>query len=277
MRLARQLSSRPFGDARSTMIGGLSRRGDQEEFDFWARQRADFIMLSVAYDFFLDQSNVARITELHRASGLDVLIHPRPDGHTLLSPANPCAHSLLFEAFGAISQLVTTLSLIPKIIVHLSTYRIPGTDYPAFSEEEAITHTRSFYEGMQSFGNLSLVLENVYPPGIGWEELGYKAAHFRMFSLPANSEFCLDTGHLMLSQMTVADILTLPFPLTCLHLHANDGKSDLHKLLTRRDFPEWSELEGLLGADRYIVLEVKGTTEGLAHALNGLRHNRLPP
>ena len=36
------------------MIGGLSRKGETEEFEFWTDHDVDFIMLSVAYDFFLD-------------------------------------------------------------------------------------------------------------------------------------------------------------------------------------------------------------------------------
>jgi len=259
------------------MIGGLSRKGTAEEFEFWAKLNVDFIMLSVAYDFFLNDANVSRIETLKERYGLNLLIHPRPDGQTLQSPANPDAHGLIFEALNKIKDLVHKHALINKVILHLATYRIPTGAYQAFTEEEAIVNSKPFYQRLKSFGGLNFVLENVYPPGIGWEELGYETEHFGLFDLGEDYEFCLDTGHLNLSTLAVNDLLGLPFELTCLHLHGNDGISDQHVPLMRSNFKQWKQIEALLSKDKYIVLEVKSNRDKIPHVLDYLSRNEIAP
>ena len=259
------------------MVGGLSRRGRVEEFEFWGNLGVDFMMLSVAYDFFLDDDKVAGVVKLKDRFGLSLLIHPRPDGQTLQSPANSDAHELLFESLRRIRELVQRHGLIDKVVLHLSTYRIPNGKYKTISEQEAISNSRAFYRRLKDFAGLTFVVENVYPPGIGWEELGYKAEHFSLFDLPEDCEFCLDTGHLNLSAMSVGDILGLPFEVTCLHLHSNDGSSDQHIPLTRRNLMEWKQIETLLSDDKYIVMEVKDKLDLVPSALEHLRRNRIAP
>lgn len=259
------------------MVGGLSREGRVGEFEFWVDLGVDFMMLSVAYDFFLDDDKVARVIGLKDEFGQDLLIHPRPDGRTLQSPANPDAHELLFASLRRIEELVQRHQLVDKVVLHLSTYRIPTGNYATFSEEEAVANSRAFYEALKDFTGLTFVLENVYPPGIGWEELGYKTEHFGLFDLPEGCEFCLDTGHLNLSALNVEDILGLPFEVTCLHLHSNDGASDQHAPLTRRNFKEWREIESLLSGDKYIVVEVKSGWDALPPVLEHLRRHEIAP
>jgi sugar phosphate isomerase/epimerase len=122
---------------------------------------------------------------------------------------------------------------------------------------------------------VTFAVENVYLPGIGWEEFGYEVKHFDLFGLEDRCEFCLDTGHLKLSTLTLEQILALPFELTCLHLHSNDGRSDQHLPLTRANFEHWEQVEALLAPERYMVLEVKNGLEGLPHIVEGLRENRI--
>jgi hypothetical protein len=68
------------------MIGGLLRKGNIEEFEFWSSHNVDFMMLSVAYDFFLDEDKFSRVLNLKDKFGLNLLIHPRPDGQTFQTP-----------------------------------------------------------------------------------------------------------------------------------------------------------------------------------------------
>lgn len=258
------------------MIGGLSSKGIIEEFEFWVNLGADFMMLSIAYEFFHNDDKISKVLSLRDNFGLNLLIHPRPDGTFLQSPANPEAHMMIFESLDKIRELVQRYGLINKVIMHLSTYRIPVGNYRSFSEIEAISNSRIFYEQLKDFTDLTFVLENVYPPGIGWEELGYLSEHFDLFDLPENCEFCLDTGHLNLSALSVEDILNLPYEVTCLHLHSNDGVSDQHQLLTRRNFTDWKYIEELLTNDKYIVMELKGEIDINPQVLNHLRQKKIP-
>jgi sugar phosphate isomerase/epimerase len=107
--------------------------------------------------------------------------------------------------------------------------------------------------------------------------LGYEKEHYGMFDIPENFEFCLDTGHLNLSMLEVNDILDLPFKITCLHLHSNDGKSDQHVPLNRRNFANWEDIERLLSNDKYIVMEVKNKLEEVGLASKYLRQNKIAP
>jgi len=259
------------------MIGGLSRRGSVEEFEFWSDLGVDFIMLSVAYNFFFDEERVSDVIEYREGFGLDILIHTRPDGKTLLSPANPAAHDTMFKGLDIIEKLVKKYGLIDKLIMHPPTYRIPGSGYVEFSEEEAVVNSRPFYRKLKSFSGLTFVLENVYPPGIGWEELGYERGHFKLFDFGGDFEFCLDTGHLKLSELSVEDITNLPFELTCLHLQSNDGKTDQHIPLTRRNFSEWKQVEVLLSDDKFMVVEAKNEKEKIPYILKYLRKNQIAP
>jgi len=259
------------------MIGGLSSKGSTEEFEFWSDLGVDFMMVAAAYDYFLSEDRVSQLLRLRDRFSLNILIHPRPDGRILLSPANPEAHVMMIEALESIRRTIQRHGLINKVIVHLATCRIPKGDYRAFGEEEAVSNSQSFYQQLGQFEELRFAVENVYPPGIGWEELGYETDHFHMFDLPENCEFCIDTGHLNLSGLNVDDILGLPFEITCLHLHSNDGKSDQHVPLTQRNFDEWERIESLLSDDKYIVMEVKNGLEGAAKAVECLKQNRIAP
>lgn len=234
-------------------------------------------MLSVAYEFFLDDEKVSRVVDFKERFGLNLLLHPRPDGHTLQSPANPNAHDLIFEALDRIRSLIHKYDLINKVILHLSTYRIPNGNYREFTEAEAISNSRVFYERLRDFGGVIIVLENVYPPGIGWEELGYETEHFSLFTTRDDYEICLDTGHLNLSTLKVEDILRLPFEITCLHLHSNDGTADQHLPLTQRNFKEWASIEKMLDKVSYVVLEVKGDLSSTSDSLKYLRKNQIMP
>ena len=86
------------------MIGGLLSKGNIEEFEFWSRHNVDFMMLSVAYDFFLNEEEFSQVLHLKDKFGLNLLIHPRPDGQTFQSPANPKSHMLMFEALERIGS-----------------------------------------------------------------------------------------------------------------------------------------------------------------------------
>jgi sugar phosphate isomerase/epimerase len=259
------------------MIGGLLRKGNVEEFEFWSSHNVDFMMLSVAYDFFLDGDKFSRVLNLKDKFGLNLLFHPRPDGQTFQTPANLESHRLMFESLERIREAIQQYGLINKVILHLATYKIPDGYYYTFSEDDAIGNSLSFYRELREFNDLTFALENVYPPGIGWEELGYEKEHYGMFDIPENFEFCLDTGHLNLSMLEVNDILDLPFKITCLHLHSNDGKSDQHVPLNRRNFANWEDIERLLSNDKYIVMEVKNKLEEVGLASKYLRQNKIAP
>ena len=86
----------------------------------------------------------------------------------------------------------------------------------------------------------------------------------------------MDTGHLNLSALSVEDILNLPYEVTCLHLHSNDGVSDQHQLLTRRNFTDWKYIEELLTSDKYIVMELKGEIGINPQVLDHLRQQKIP-
>lgn len=259
------------------MIGGISRKASEEEFLFWAKHDVDFIQLGVPFDFFLDDKNISKVIELKTRFGLNLLVHPQPDSQTLLSPANPGAHEIIFKSLEVIRKLIKEHNLIKKIILHLSTYHIHEGNYASFTEEVAIANSIPFYEKLNDFKDMTFVFENVYPPGIGWEELGYEIEHFRFFDLRENYEFCLDTGHLNLSTLKIEDILKLPFELTCLHLQGNDGKADLHQPLTKTNFSQWKDVEKLLSDDKYIILEVKNDLEKIPHVLRYLKENKIAP
>ena len=257
------------------MIGGLLQKGKIEEFEFWGKLGVDFLMLGVAYDFFLDDKAVSKVLNLRDKSGMNLLVHPRPDGKFMQSPSNPEAHDLLFESLARIQDLVRHQGLIDKVIMHLPTCSISVGDYERFTEAEAISNSRRFYKRLKEINGLTFVLENGYPPGIGWEELGYKTDHFRLFDFPENCEFCLDTGHLNLSELTVDDILSLPFDITCFHLHSNNGLADQHVPITRKNFKDWKQIEGLLSKEKYIIMEVKNGLESVPEMLEHLRHNEI--
>lgn len=259
------------------MIGGLSRKGAEEEFKFWSKLNVDFIMLSIAYDFFFDDENVEKLVELKKEYGLNILIHPRPDGETLLSPANPDAHDSIFKSLEIIRQAVRQQDFINKVIIHLSTYNIPGEAYKTFTEEEAINNSGAFYKRLKTFAGLNFVLENAYPPNRGWGELGYMPGHFELFDLKEDYEFCLDTGHLNLSGMKIADISKIPLKLTCIHLHSNNGREDQHLPLTRKNFKDWAGVESILSDDKYIVIEVKDGRKLRPQVVSCLRQNKIPP
>ena len=165
------------------MIGGLSRKVDTQEFEFWSKLGVDFIELSVAFDFFFDQEKVTQALDLKHEYGLNLLIHPNANGQILLSPANPDAHDRIFESLEIMAQLIRQHNLINQIIMHLATYRIPSSGKKSFSKEQAIENSQIFYEKLNHLNDIAIVLENVYPPGKGWEELGYKAEHFGLFGL----------------------------------------------------------------------------------------------
>jgi sugar phosphate isomerase/epimerase len=259
------------------MIGGLSRKAAQEEFEFWAIHKVDFMMISIAWDFFLEDDNIVHVEKLKSSYGFDILIHPREDGNILLSPGNPGAHDLIFEALDRIRELISSGKLIDKLIIHLPIYHIPSSSYQVFTEEEAFLNARPFYERLQSYSDLTFVLENGYPPDKGWGGIGYLLEHFTLLGLGSNYEFCLDTGHLNLSSLSIQDILSLPYNLTCFHLHSNDGESDQHLPLTRENFSSWPQLLDLLTSDKYIVLEVKNHLGKITDVLEHIRRNDIAP
>jgi len=259
------------------MIGGLSNNGIEKEFEFWAAHDVDFIMLSVAYDFFLNREKISEALRLKDKYSLNLLIHPRPDGNIFQTPANIEAHSIMLDSLDKIRDIIYQNGLINKLILHLSSCRLPGNNFRTFSEEEAISNSLLFYKHLRQFNDLTFVFENVYPPGIGWEELGYVPEHFSIFNLPKNSEFCLDTGHLKLSTMNMSDIFRLPYKITCLHLHSNNGRSDQHIPLTRQNFHEWREVEEILTYDKYIVLEVKNELDKVKNTIEYIKKNQIAP
>jgi sugar phosphate isomerase/epimerase len=152
---------------------------------------------------------------------------------------------------------------------------IPDSSYPVISEDDAFASAISFFEQLHNYPDVSFVLENVYPPGIGWEEIGYDPSHFSIIDPEGCFEFCLDTGHLNLSPFGLMDFLSLPNELTCMHLHSNDGLSDQHLPLTRSNFSEWSILSSQLKQDKYIVVEVKHDLENVRRVVEGLQRNEI--
>lgn len=259
------------------MIGGLSRKVSDQEFEFWAKHDVDFMMVSIAWDFFLEDSNLDRIEKLKTDFGLNILIHPRPDGRILLSPANPNAHEIIFEALGKIRSLIFRCNLIDKLILHLGTYRIHNSSYEEFAESDALLNCQAFYKRLQSYSDLTFAFENGYPPGLGWDEYGYLLEHFELPGIKSNYELCLDTGHLNMSTLTIPEMLSLPFELTCVHLHSNNGTTDQHLPLTRSNFDSWPQLLDILTPDKYIVLEVKNQLEKIPVVLEHLRRHDIPP
>jgi sugar phosphate isomerase/epimerase len=257
------------------MLGGLSRKCSESDFEFWANLDIDFMMLSIAWDFFLDDRNVSNVIELKRSYGMNILIHPRPDGKTLLSPAYPSSHHQIFIALRVILDLIVEHDLIPKLIIHPATYMIPNSSYPVFSEDDAFSSAVSFYQRLRQYSDVSFALENVYPPGIGWEEIGYDPSHFSLIDPDGFFEFCLDTGHLNLSPFGLMDFLALPNELTCMHIQSNNGVSDQHLPLTRSNFSEWSLLSKHITQDKYIVVEVKQGLENVRRIVEQLRHNEI--
>lgn len=257
------------------MIGGLSRKCRAEEFEFWANQDVDFVMLSIAWDFFLEPSNISRVVELRNSFGMSILIHPRPDGEVLLSPADPGAHDLIFLALHKILDLINGSDLIPKLIIHPATYMIPGSSFQVFTEAEALASAIPFYQRLRGYADVSFALENTYPPGIGWEEIGYDPAHFSLIDPDGHFEFCLDAGHLNLSPLGLADFLALPNLLTCIHLHSNDGAADQHLPLKRSNFKEWSLLSTCLTEDKYMVIEVKQNLGDISKVIKNLRRGEI--
>lgn len=128
------------------MIGGLANKELQKEFEFWAVHNVDFIMLSVAYDFFLDKNKISEVLRLKDKFGLNLLIHPRPDGGSFQTPANMEAHSLMLDSLDKIRNLIYQNGLINKLIMHLSSCRLPNTNFQIFSKEEAISNSLFFYK-----------------------------------------------------------------------------------------------------------------------------------
>ena len=171
-----------------------------------------------------------------------------------------------------------TFPLIPKVILHLSTYKIPDSDYITINEKDTINNSIDFYMKFNAHASISPVFENVYPPGIGWEELGYRLEHFSMFELPKNSEFCFDTGHFNISTMKWNDILKIPLKLTCMHIHSNNGKKDEHIPLTAHNFREFSKLSALITDELLLVLEIKNDidliNEGLQFVKECIKMNK---
>ncbi|MFH1834999.1 MAG: TIM barrel protein [Methanobacteriota archaeon] len=259
------------------MIGGTTRHATDEEFSFWSYLGVDFMQLSPPYDFFLDEGKISQALELKDRYDLDLLVHPRPDGDIFYTAANPAAHEGMFQALDVIQNLIKSERLIPKVILHLSTYVNPEGNYPTFTKEEAINNSKPFYERIKEMTDVTFVLENVYPPGINWEELGYEIEHFSLFDFRKDDELCLDTGHMNLSEMSVQDYASLQYPITCFQLHGNNGREDQHRPVTRSNFKQWEELEQLLSNDKYMVLEVKDDKQKLPDMIEYYKKNRLPP
>ena len=88
------------------MIGGLSNKGIEQEFKFWAAYDVDFIMLSVAYDFFLNREKMSEALRLKDKFDMNLLIHPRPDGNTFQTPANIEAHSLILDSLDKVNNAI---------------------------------------------------------------------------------------------------------------------------------------------------------------------------
>ncbi len=259
------------------MIGGTTRHATDEEFSFWSYLGVDFMQLSPPYDFFFDEDEISRVLELKDSYGLSLLVHPRPDGDIFYTAANPAAHESMFQALDVIRNLIKSEKLINKVIMHLSTYVNPEKDYPTFTVEEARTNSIPFYDEIKKMNDITFVLENVYPPGINWEELGCEIEHFNLFNFRKDYELCLDTGHLNMSHMSIQDFASLPYPITCFHLQGNNGREDQHRPVTRSNFKQWQELERILSDDKYMILEVKNNKEKLPKLIDYYKQNRLPP
>jgi hypothetical protein len=257
------------------MIGGFAFNRVEAEFAFWHKMDVDFMMLAVAYDFFFDDKNIECIERLKNKYQLDILLHARPDGHLFYSPADPGMHDDIFKSLHIIQALIGQGMLIDKVILHLTTCHIPGTSFPVFTEEAAIKNSQPFFKELRHFHQIRFVFENIYPPDFGWSEIGYRFEHFDYFDIDETSEFCFDTGHYKLSPMNQKDILNMPFDLTCLHLHSNNGQQDAHMLCTRQNFSEWEFVEGLLSDDKYIVLELKSELKPVRKYVERLRRGKI--
>lgn len=259
------------------MIGGTTKSGSRRDFTYWSVLDVDFLQLALPYDHFLNEERVNEVLEYRDEYGLDILIHPRPDGETFLTPANPEAHDTIFNALDVIAGLIRDEGLIDKVIMHLCAYRLPGSGYASYTEKEAIENAKPFFERLRDLSGFTIVLENVFPPGIGWEEVGYLPEHFSLFDLRDDYEFCLDTGHLNLSKMKVEDVLKLPHEVSCLHLQGNNGEEDQHLPLAKSNFSEWEKVEELLNEDRYVIIEAKKGLDKVPDAVKYLRKNKIMP
>jgi sugar phosphate isomerase/epimerase len=253
------------------MIGGLSRKCGESEFEFWKDLDVDFMMVSIAWDFFLDPNNILQISEMKRAYGMNILLHPRPDGETLLSPAFSSSHEQIYLALAAIVDLIEKSGLIPKLVIHPGTYMIPNSSYSEVCEEDALSNAIAFFQRLRDFSGVSFALENVYSPGIGWGEIGYAPHHFTQIDPEGFFELCIDTGHLNLSPFGLMDFLALPNELTCMHIHSNNGRADQHLPLTNSNFSEYQLLEQLVTPDKYIIVEVKQDLENVQGVVDWLR------
>ena len=255
------------------MIGGLSRKCVESDFEFWKDLEVDFMMLSIAWDYFLDPDNILQISEMKRAYGMNILLHPRPDGETFCSPAFSSSHGQIFQALAAIVDLIEESDLIPKLVIHPGTYMIPNSSYPEVTEEDALLIAMAFFHRLRDYSGVSFALENVYPPGIGWGEIGYDPLHFSQIDPEGFFELCVDTGHLNLSPFGLMDFLALPNELTCMHIHSNNGSSDQHLPLTSSNFSEYQLLGQLVTPDKYIVVEVKQDLENAQGVVDWLRNS----
>jgi len=253
------------------MIGGFSKNGIESDFKYWSELKVDFLMIGPAFDFFFDDQNIQRILRLKEKYNLNLLLHPRTNGNTFLTPANPDMHDKIFECLEIIYELILKNNLIPKVIMHLVTYNIPHSHYHSFSEEEALKNSKIFYEKFKGNPHVAPVFENVYPPHIGWGLFGYDSSHFSLFDLPKNSEFCFDVGHYHLSDQGIEDIQANPFPMTCMHLHSNNGKIDQHVPITKENFKEWDQIQPMISKDKFLVMEVKNEFELVERSLSQIR------
>lgn len=260
------------------MLGGHAGRALDDEFAFWAQFGVDFMQIGADYATILAPGYMARLLSLKDQYGIKLLMHPRPGGEFLQSPANLAAHSLITEALCYIQELAEQGALIGKAIMHPATYRIPGSRYQTFTEHAAMHNASQFYARLRRHSTPTIVLECVPAPYEGgWGELGYKVEHFAQLALGTGYEFCLDTGHLKLSHMTVQDTAALSLETTCLHLQSNDGTEDQHRPLLRSNFEHWAQIEGMMGEDKYIVIEVKQDMEDIPRVMEYLRHGHIAP
>ncbi len=257
------------------MIGGLAKKGLREDFIFWSEMGVDYMQVNVPFDYFLDEKNIYEIISLREEFDTNIIFHPMPDGEKLLSPANPESHDTIIECLKEIKNIIVKEGLINKVIMHLSTYHIPDSHYPSYQEDEAIRNSKKFYDKLYEFNGLNLVFENGYPPGISWDELGYKPDHFNLFKMKREYELCLDTGHLNLNDYVINDFLELPYNLTCIHLQSNNGREDQHYPLTKQNFNEWRQLERLLSKDKYMTIEAKNGLEDIRNIVEHLKENKI--
>lgn len=77
--------------------------------------------------------------------------------------------------------------------------------------------------------------------------------------------------------MTMSDILNIPYKITCLHLHSNNGLADQHLPLTRQNFREWKKVEEILTNDKFIVLEVKNELGRVNNTIECIKKNQIAP